>query len=225
MKDDEYYNQAKDWHYDKYEYKSLERNRFFILLVLVSLIAAGAVFSVGQLVPLKEKIPYMVQNNSATGEVSVVKEMSGGEFIASAKNVEKHVADYLRYRLTFDHHNIDEYFQYVQLMSNGDVGNEYVEYMKNDPRSPYKSFEDKEHNDIYIIDMNHLNDTSVLAHVDITNYRNNAKPKRTRWAVVIDFEWKGIPTDNQYRYFNPAGFTVTRYRKDQMLIESGVPQQ
>jgi len=225
MKEKDYYNQAKDWHYDKYEYKSLERNRYFVLLVVISLIAAGAVFSVSQLAPLKETIPYMVQNNSATGEVSVVKQMEEGTFIASAKNVEKHVADYLRYRLSFDHHNIGDFFQYVQLMSSDAVGKEYVEYMKNDPRSPYKTFEKKEHDDIYIIDMNHLNASSVLAHVDITSYRNNVKPKRTRWAVVMDFKWKGIPTDNEYRYFNPAGFSVTRYRKDQMLIESGVPEK
>lgn len=224
MKDDDYYNQAKDWHYDKYESKSLERNRYFVLLIIVGLIAAGAVFSVGQLAPLKEKVPYMVQNNSATGEIRVIEKMEEGKFIASSKNIEKHVADYLRYRLSFDHHNIHDYFVNVQLMSDENVSREYEEYMKNDPRSPYKTLEEKEHDDIYIVDMNHLNDSSVLSHVDITHYRKNAKPKRTRWAVVMDFEWKGIPTDNEYRYFNPAGFTVTRFRKDQQLIESGVPQ-
>ena len=109
-------------------------------------------------------------------------------------------------------------------MSSTGVSDEYVEYMKNDPRSPYKTLDEKEHDDVYIIDMNHLNESSVLVHVDLTAYRKNAKPKRTRWAIVMDFEWKGIPTDNEYRYFNPAGFSVTRYRKDQMLIESGVSQ-
>jgi type IV secretory pathway component VirB8 len=30
-----------------------------------------------------------------------------------------------------------------------------------------------------------------------------------------------VPTDNQYRWVNPAGFQVTRYRKDQQNIPRG----
>ena len=223
MKDKDYYNQAKDWHMDVHESKHLERNRYFVLCLVFGIIAIGAVFAVAAMAPLKESVPYMVENNTGTGEIRAIKKMGEENFIASSKNIEKHVADYLRYRESFDHHNIRDYFKFVQLMSNDQVAGEYMDYMKNDPRSPYKTFDKEEHTDIYIIDMNHLKSDSVLVHIDATEYRKGSKkPYRKRWAIVMDFAWKGIPKDNKYRYFNPAGFEVTRYRKDQMLINSEV---
>ena len=222
MNDKDYYNQAQEWHIDTYANKKLERNRYFILCVLFGLISIAAIFAVSALVPLKTNVPYLYENNATTGEISLVKPMTPGGFVASEKNIEKHVADYLRYRETFDHHNIRDYFKYVQLMSDEQVSAEYMDYMKKNERSPYKTFGDKEHVDIYITDMNHLRSDSVLAHIETTTYRHSQKPVRKRWAIVLDFEWKGIPKDNAYRYFNPAGFSVKRYRKDQMLINSKI---
>ena len=218
---DDYYNEAKEWQMNTNEIKTLERNRYFVLLLLVGLIAAACAYAVVSLAPLKEKVPYLVENNTISGEIKVLKKMEEGQFKSSVANDKKYVGEYLIYRESFDHHDIKEHYRNVQLMSTEEVSAEYVDYIKNDPDSPYQTFGDKDHIEIEIGPMNPLKSdkisTSFITTIETIEYRQGKKPVRKKWSVVVDFTWKGIPNDSKYEIINPAGFTVTRYRKDQII--------
>jgi len=216
----QYYSKGHDWHKDINENVRLERNRFFLfsLFLVCSLITLSIAFSF--LFPLKETRPYLYENNTSTGEITPAREMKKGDFDAVKANILKHIADYLDYRENFNHKDIDENFKKVQLMSSDQVSQEYVQYMTKDKQSPYLRLTDEEHIKIYITTISFLKKdmSSALIHMETREYKTGSKkPIFKRWRIVMNYIWEGIPPDNEYIYFNPAGFKTTRFDKKQEI--------
>jgi len=218
MKKD-YYNLAHEWHVDTKETIRLERNRLYVLTVFFALAVAALAIGISVLLPLKEVEHYLFENNTVTGEIKQIKAMKAGEFNVQQANITKYVADYLEFREAYYPDDIQKNSKNVLLMSSDQVGQEYVTYMTNDKKSPYNRLEKGEHINIYITSISHVKpNKSVLVHMESKEYKlGKPKPVFKRWRIVMDFIWTGIPPDNKYIYFNPAGFKTTRYIKNQEI--------
>ena len=219
-----YYREAGEWGDDQYESLRVSRNRMWVFAVICLFVAGGAVVAVAALAPLKEIEPYVIEVNNISGRVTVNQSLKDKVAYTAENLVSEHfISKYIRECEGFDHKYKNDWYRNCQLMSGEKVASRYIDFMTNNPASPNKVLREGETREVFIKSIVKLNDYAVHVRFSTTDYLKGIKnPIVKDWAAVLDFSWgKKLvdQEDSQYRYINPLGFYVTKYRKDQELIK------
>ena len=74
---------VEDWFYDRYQSARVNGNRWFVAAILLGMLACLAVGAVVVLTPLKTVHPFLVEANSVSGEVRVLRPFSVADFAPS----------------------------------------------------------------------------------------------------------------------------------------------
>ncbi|MDH5327708.1 MAG: VirB8/TrbF family protein [Gammaproteobacteria bacterium] len=212
-----YYKTANDWNYDVYESALVTRNRYYFLSILFGLIALASVLAVAALLPLKEKEPYLLERDSS-GMVREVRPLDMTQYTPNEAMIEYFVSRYILARERVDARDLESRHKEVQALSDVEASNEYVHWIKKSPRSPLRTYKQGETRTVYITALNHLNKKAVHVEFETTDNLHKTTKKRY-WAAVLDFEFVNLPDDSEFRFDNPLGFQVTKYRKNQKVIK------
>lgn len=197
--------------------------------ILMSLILAGGYF---YMLPLKEKVPYMVMADAYTGVATVATlrgDFSKNSITSSEAINRSNVARYVSTRESFDSAmmNLGDW-KLVHVMSSPNVSAGYSAiHAPNNPDAPFKTYGRERAVRVNILSIQ-LNSQSSAAAKDgqrrsaTVRFQRSVYDKKTGASKLLDnkianLEYSYNPNlemDEKTRIMNPLGFQVLEYRVD-----------
>ena len=209
---------VQGWFYDRYQAARVNGNRWFVIAILFGTLACLATGAVLVLTPLKTVHPFLVEVNSASGEVRTLKPLSAAEFSASDAVTKAFLAKYVIGRETYDPQDLKENYQLVRLMSDSAEALRIDNQVSpTNPTSPVNRYQTHTVRSVRIKSVSFLNKRT--AQVRFASFEITRTTKREdAWVGIVSFQFANIPETEEERLANPLGFQVIAYRVDQELI-------
>ncbi len=215
---DKYLKQTQFWESDKIKSEKRSRLVAWILAIVGLSIGGIATWTVGQLAPLKETIPYVVRVNTITGAVDIIKSLKNGETNYDEAINKFFLGWYLRYREGYSRSLATYHYDNVGLMSGEREKARFFAFFKpSNPKSPLNVYDDNERILIKIKSVSFINEDKDLALVRYIRTHERAgvdKPDVTHWAATVKFIYTSAPLSEEERSINPLGFQAMEYRTD-----------
>lgn len=206
-----------------------ERRAWFVALssLVMSLILAGGYF---YMLPLKEKVPYMVMADPYTGTATVARlndDFAHNRITTSEAINRSNVANYIMARESYDvaMMNLRDWAT-VHTMSTPTVINDYrALYSNMNPNSPYKIYGKSQAIRVKILSITFIGGNAaqgippkgatVRFQRRVYDKTSGAsKPLDSKIATLAFTYNRNLQMDEQKRIINPLGFQVTEYRVD-----------
>lgn len=201
--------------------------------LLMSLALAGGYY---YMLPLKEKVPFLVMADAYTGTATVAR-LSGtfqGETITSNEAINRsNVAQYVLARESYDSAVMGlRDWELVFVMSTDPVAQSMrVRYAGNNPQNPFVMYGRERAIRVKILSITPLGaesngsfrGASVRIQRSLLDKRSGASSYLDNQLVTMRFEYKqNLALSEQDRILNPLAFQVTEYRVDNDYAR-GVP--
>ncbi|MET0131868.1 MAG: VirB8/TrbF family protein [Stenotrophomonas chelatiphaga] len=202
--------------------------------LVMSLALAGGYYYV---LPLKEKVPFLVMADAYTGTASVAR-LSGnlGEnSITSNEAINRsNVAQYVLARESYDYAIMGlRDWEQVFVMSDQNVGAALqAQYNRSNPQSPLVLYGTDRALRVKILSITPLGalpnggfrGASVRIQRTLLDKRTGGSSYLDNQLVTLQFEYKAaLALNEQERVLNPLSFQVTEYRVDRDYAAAGVP--
>jgi type IV secretion system protein VirB8 len=217
-----------DWYADRYDAVRVERNRYFIGLVvcfgalLVSITANLLLF------PLKTAVPYVIEVNKVEGTTTVVKPMD-------IKAIEQNQAvtlyflyQYVYARMNYNYGLRNQQAETIRLLSASPVFKDYANQMDtSNPQSPIRLYKNNTiiHTKILSYSFPYPNIAQVHFYTELSNANGDNSTPATRryWQATIKFTYakNALPIEQRINV-NPVGFFVTDFQLNQEVPMSEV---
>jgi type IV secretion system protein VirB8 len=196
-----------------------------IVSVVVALILLGGYF---YMLPLKERVPYIVMADAYTGTSTVARltdDFTNRQITTSEAINRSNVAHFVLARESYDVAMMNMHdWATVLTMSSSGVAGAYTElYASSNPDNPFKTLGRNKAIRIKILSIvllgAHANQTPKGATVrfqrSLYNKQSGATQPMDSEIATLTFVYKAnLKMDEQYRIENPLGFQVTDYRVD-----------
>lgn len=209
-----------------------ERRAWFVAFgsMLMSLALAGGYYF---MLPLKEKVPYVVMADPFSGTASVAalrddpfyQSMVANETLARAN-----VANYVTARESFDADLLKARdWAQVNVMSSGDQQKAFAAILADtNPSSPAKFVRANQAIRVQISSITSIYDAGRVVGATVRLQRNlfdrtsGALQPIDRRLITLSFTYlPNLQLDEALRWLNPLGFVVTQYRSDLDLSATG----
>lgn len=207
--------------------KRSERRAWWVAItaIVVALILLGGYF---YMLPLKEKVPYVIMADAYTGTSSVARltEDFTNQHITTSEAINRsNVAHFVLARESYDLATINMHdWATVLTMASPGVASAYRIWVSpQNPDGPYKLYGKNRSIRVKILSIvlmgGGLNETPKGATVrfqrEVFNNGNGATDPLDNKIATLMFTYKpNLQMDDQYRIENPLGFQVTQYRVD-----------
>lgn len=197
-----------------------QRNVAYVAVVFVAIIAMLAVGAVIVLVPLKEKEPWIIRENTVTGEFSFPERITEENYKAIDPTTFKFMYEYLKARVRFKPSSLQEDIDKVYLLSSQASADEYQKFLDDDPDSPTKLGRNDSRK-FSLRTLIPLEEGLMQARFTTTDTKNGMEQDPKTWIATIYYGYSAnnVPTDKENRFFNPVGFMVTDYSRDPEIIQ------
>lgn len=207
--------------------KRSERRAWWVAFsaIVVALILLGGYF---YMLPLKEKVPYVVMADAYTGTSTVARltqSLADSQITPSEAINRSNVAHFVLARESYDVAMMNMHdWATVLTMSSSGVADAYTHlYASTNPDNPFKTLGRDKAIRIKILSIvllgSGLNETPKGATVrfqrSLYNKQTGATQPLDSEIATLTFVYKAnLKMDDQYRVENPLGFQVTDYRVD-----------
>lgn len=209
-----------------------ERRAWFVAFgsMLMSLVLAGGYY---YMLPLKERVPYVVMADPFSGTASVAalrddpfyQSMVANETLARAN-----VANYVTARESFDADLLKARdWAQVNVMSSGDQQKAFAAILADtNPSSPAKFVRANQAIRVQISSITSIYDAGRVVGATVRLQRNlfdrtsGALQPIDRRLITLSFNYlPNLQLEENLRWLNPLGFVVTQYRSDLDLSATG----
>lgn len=207
------FTESLDWETSRVEQIEKSERRAhrdkYIAFGLVVLLVIGFV----ALLPLKQRTPYLIQENTQTGTVNVVGSLDV-QSIPYLEARDKHwVSEYINARESYDWYTLQKNYDEVGLLSSNNVGQTYANQFKGD-NALDKKYSDRVQANVHILSVIINNPGTATVRFAKTIRNVNAKQgTTTTWVATVGYEYQA--TDRlsaSERIKNPFGFQVVSYQ-------------
>lgn len=209
-----------------------ERRAWFVAFgsMLMSLALAGGYYF---MLPLKEKIPYVVMADPFSGTASVAALRDDPFYqstVASETLARANVANYVTARESFDADLLKHRdWAQVNVMSNGEQQKAFAAILaETNPSSPAKFVRANQTIRVQISSITSIFDAGRVVGATVRIQRNlfdrtsGALQPIDRRLITLAFSYvPNLQLDENLRWLNPLGFVVTQYRSDPDLSATG----
>jgi type IV secretion system protein VirB8 len=221
MTDELDYQDARTWHYERYE-SVLRSRRLAWGVAGVSL--TGLLLALGALVllvPLKQSVPYVILKDRETGAVQVAHALGGLDLSQEEALSEFNLTRYLAARETYDPDDLQRNYDLVYAYSSSEAWEPYAElYSRDQPGNLLDQFRKHTRVEVSIKNISFLEPGRALVRF-ATRTRNQGPGLEEHWVATVTFRYVAPPRDFTERSEkNPLGFQVTHYRKDQEVVHA-----
>lgn len=211
--------------------KRSERRAWFVAgsAVLLALLLAGG-YTV--MLPLKERVPFLVMADAYTGTATVARLTSGlsGSTVTANQAINRsNIARYVTTRESYDHDLLNARdWRVVFTMSTPDVASAYrARYAGNNPDSPIKLYGKGASIRINLISITPTSEgwfgrtggaNVRFQRVKVNKTSGGTEILDTKSATLLYTYNEALPLTEEQRFDNPLGFQVTDYRVVDELI-------
>ena len=180
-------------------------------------IAALAVqaYTVATMPTTIEKVPFLLKENTETGEISSVYKLDHTTWTPSNTTEEYFIGHYINIRERFEQSSLDVDYIDVQLFSSQDIANTYVGNMTRD-KGVIEFFERTPgEREVFIKSISWIERNLVQVRFSTTDkYKVKvALPETKHFSVILGYEFTpdAVPDKEEYRRKNLVGFHVSKY--------------
>ena len=206
---------AQGWFYDRYQSARVNGNRWFLVSIVLGTFAALAVFALALLAPLKSVHPFLVEVNSASGEVRVLKPFDAAHFEPSDAVDKSFLSKYVISRETYDPQDLKQNYEVVRLLSDPPEGLRVDNALSPiNPTSPLRRYANHTVRAVRIKSVSLLNSRTGQVRFTTSEITGTGTSDQG-WVAILSFRFVNLPDMEEERLINPLGFQVTAYRVDQ----------
>ena len=190
-----------------------------------TVLCAAAIF---QMLPLKERIPYVVEVEKTTGTAQVLLPIGKEKAVPQSELMDKHfIAKYVRCREGYDNLTVAGDFEIVRYLSMPNVFEPYRrQFRRNNPMNPDEKYGERFSVRIELtsVSVNTATDSAVVRYVRRVVSNLTGRPAETSyWIAAIGFEYfPDYKRSEKELLENPLGFKVTSFRTDQEFNHKGL---
>ena len=171
------------------------------------------------MLPLKEFAPYVVTVDRSTGYVEVTRGLQPGPLTQDEAITQSNLVRYVTARETYDPPDLEENYNRVVLMSEGEALESYQKlWDASNEDNPAKVFGHDVETTVTIKSVTFLNEKTASVRFYRVRTERNVEAT-THWVAIINFHYVDQPTRLLERFENPLGFKVMSYRVDQEVLE------
>lgn len=217
---------GSDWYSDRYESLRVERNRYFLLLLLCLSALIASVIANLLLSPLKTAVPYVIEVNKVDGATTVLRP-------ADTRSVQENEAvtlyflyKYLAARVSYHYGLRQINAETVRALSTAQTYQQYVQQIDtSNPQSPVRLYRDQATIAMKVIGYSfpYPNIAQIHFYTDLQNNAAGGKsPIRRYWQATIKFSYAAAPLPMSERVnINPLGFFVTDFQVNEQMLPKG----
>lgn len=185
------------------------------------IIAGVAVGAVAALTPLKTVEPFVVRVDNNTGATDIVTVMKQHETSYGEVMDKFWLAQYVRYRESYDWQTVQDTFDATNLLSSQSEQEIFSRIYKDNPNAPHKVLRDTAKVNVRVNAIAFVGDMAqVRFEKAVVPFNKSAViPPPQRYIATIAYEYKNSGMKDEDRLINPLGFQVTSYRVDKEHVE------
>lgn len=229
----DYFNQARSWADDNFSQLQQSRNRYQLAFVLSMGVNISASIAVAVLANYQTLVPMIVHHYD--NGVTTVETLTKANAPINKAQVESDIVRYITNREAYDISSYRAQFDLISLLSNGNVGNEYLkEQEKSNQDAPINALGTNVSRQVHIYSINFIDaqlfnekdiykDHHNLAEVSFT-LRDTDKaggiPKESHYSALISWHYIAPSKSPAERWQNWDGFQVIRYNKTIRNVQS-----
>lgn len=217
-----------DWYSDRYESIRVERNRYFILLIVALMALIGSIIANVLLMPLKTSVPYLVELNKMEDVATVVKPMDIEKIKNDPSVTLYFLYKYLNARMSYNFGLRQVQADTVRALSTSAVYQNYVNLVDvSNPQSPIRLYQNSSTIKTKITGYSfpYPNIAQVHFYTELsgnTASSANQAPSRQYWLATIKFTYSPAALSTGDRLeVNPVGFFVTDFQLTQETPNGG----
>lgn len=216
-----YYKSASSWENDvsRIANRSLKVSWFITIISL--LIAVFCALSLALLLPLKSYEPYVIEVDKTTGYLEVKRPLSFGAVTPSEAVTTMFVSGYVLSRETYDPANLQKDFNDTQALSTGTALKDFHQYYAAESQqNPVNLYGRRARILPTIKSVSILPDQTAKVRFSLRLIENGSET-RTDWLATVNYSYSEDAVENELRFTNPLGFSVSEYRREQEGVPSG----
>lgn len=218
---DNYYRDGATWEAEVYGRLHLSRRRAWWTAGLATGMAMLALFALVLVLPLKEFAPYVITHDTATGYLEVTRGLQPGDLTQDEAITSANIVQCLTAHETFDATDVRENFDTVNLCMAEDALEAYrARFARGNPDNPVTRYGHEGTVRVQIKSLQLLSTTTAQVRFQ-TITREHDRETIAHWVAVLSFRYVQQPASLADRFKNPLGFQITRYRRDQEIVNPG----
>lgn len=222
---DAYYQEADSWAGDQLATARASRRVAWIVATVAIVLALAEAFAITALVPLKTVVPYTLLVDRQTGFVQALKPLDAQQVAPSTALTQSFLVQYVLARESFDIDLLQANYRKIALWSAERARSDYLRDMQvSSPRSPLALYPRSTVIETSVRSVSPLSSSSALVRFEIVRRDPGGRiSAATPYVAVIRYRYSGEPMSIDDRFFNPLGFQVLRYRRDQEALPGVQP--
>lgn len=216
-----YYQEAKDWSYDRYYSQGIWLRRCLLSLIIVTLFLTMSLIGNLLLIPLKEKVPYLYAFDHASGEITKIGTLESTTLSANWELSRYLLIHYVMNYESYDLDNLNVPYQLVWAQSADHVRSQYETLMKSDNKqSPYQRFGKDNYVTVRVVAVNRLNENTVDVKFEKTLHDRASQSEQViQKEAIIRWEYQSSEISQKMLERDPLGFKVTYYQVSQVNVD------
>ena len=209
-----YYKSAASWENDvsRIANRSLKVSWFItaVSLTIAALCAASLVL----LLPLKSYEPYVIEVDKTTGYLEVKRPLVYGTVSPSEAVTTMFAVRYVLARETYDPANLQNDFNDTQAFSTGTALSDYHQYFAPESRDNPVNLYGRRARIIPTIKAVEVKDGQRAIVRFALRTIENGTEKSADYVATLNYAYAENAVENQTRFDNPLGFSVSDYRRE-----------
>jgi type IV secretion system protein VirB8 len=204
---------TKTWFEERYEMALIQRNLVFFVASVSIITVAVAVFAVTKISLSKEFDPFVIQIENSTGLAKVVNpitsEILGGNEALARYFIKRYVIS----RETYNPVDFETRArQIVRLLSNSQVYNNYMGYIKDKLNDPTILYGQKNTTYLTVKSWSKLDSKRYVFRFSITETVGDRRVLNK--IAIIDYDYVPMSLSADDEDINPVGFQIKGYKVD-----------
>lgn len=222
-----FYQEARDWRYEKYESQQVWLNRALVMIGALLVLLVISFITTASLFPLKEKVPFLYSLNERTGELTQVGEFRAEKFSANWLMTRFFLIRYVINRESYDADNLDRPYQIAWAMSEPKIASDYAAKVSTtNPASPFAVYGKDKFITAHVLSVNKLNDDTADVRFEATLHDKDAGTSKTiEKETIIKWKYTQPKATTKMLDRDPLGFKVTYYRPTQVNLDTNAQTQ
>lgn len=221
MSKEEYFEAAQDWETGDYLRLQKSNTLGWRIAGVVSVIALVQAVTIAGLTPLKEKVPYVINQNETTGVTEVAKSLTDAKTTWAEVTKKADLRKYVRSRESYSRPLAAQFYSTVGVMSSQEEAQRYQEFynpkLNKKGTSPLQKYGDVGTVLIRIKSTSLVSDKVASVNyvrIERPDQLAMTKPIETEWVATITYRYGPPPANEDDREINPTGIQVVEYRND-----------
>lgn len=213
---------GRDWYLDRYESIQVERNRYFVLLLICLVLLLVSLLANVILIPLKTLVPYVIEVDKTTGITTVVKSADSKSLSSDQAVTIYFLLKYLNARMNYQYDLRQQNADIVRALSTSQTYQDYVQSLDtSNPKSPIRLYRDTHVIDVRVVSYTfpYPNIAEIHFYTETKSVLagDNTPPIRQYWLATLKYTYEStVPLSESARaQMNPLGFFITNFQLSQ----------